>query len=105
VLLNHVLIGGRVEWRGDLWIVTGAKREEGSEDCAFRLLPLNAGPPRDEVWTEPRPTFGEVAAVRVLAERECCGTLPGSRHRSTCEHSKPQNAKLGGPNGPQEKQR
>lgn len=77
MLLNHVLIGGQVEWRKNLWIVTGAKREEGSADVAFRLLPLSASPPGEEVWTEPRPLFAEISEVRVLAGRECCDHLPG----------------------------
>lgn len=77
-LLHHTLIGRRVEWRGDLWTVTGARREDGSSDVAFRLLPLNADMPREEVWTEPRPTFGErsrfdaEAHVETLPARAAC---------------------------------
>jgi hypothetical protein len=94
--MNHVLIGGRVEWRGKLWIVTGARRDEGSADVAFRLLPLNASPPREEVWTEARPTFGDVWAVRLQASCECSGTLPVSRHLTPGERHKPQNVTISG---------
>lgn len=72
--INHTLIGRSVEWRDDLWIVTGARRDQDSDSSvSFRLSPLNANLPREEVWTEFTPTFG---ARSTFSVSENMATLP-----------------------------
>lgn len=54
-LLNHTLIGGRVEWKGTRWLVTGATKHETG--VSFRLLPVRPVGDGEEVWTGPAPDF------------------------------------------------
>ena len=57
-MLNHTLIGRRVEWEGKLWLVTGARRSATkAKGLRFRLLPLDMSAPRKEVWTRTCPTL------------------------------------------------
>jgi hypothetical protein len=62
-MLNHTLIGARVEWEKDTWTVTGARKPEPfAGRVEFRLLALKGSRKGEEVWTEPGPRFGDVEA-------------------------------------------
>lgn len=60
-MLNHTLIGCRVEWRNEPWRVTGARKPDHFEGLVeFRLLALRDSRKGQEVWTEPGPLLTDV---------------------------------------------
>ena len=60
-MLNHTLIGARVEWENETWRVTGARKPEPfAGRVEFRLLALKGSRKGQEVWTEPGPLLGDV---------------------------------------------
>lgn len=60
-MLNHTLIGERVEWKNEIWRVTGARKPEPFTGAVeFRLLALKGDRKGEEIWTEAGPLFGDV---------------------------------------------
>lgn len=68
-MINHSLIGSQVKWNKGTWKITGVRRSASAPGALeFRLLPLNTTLPKEEVWTEPCPTFGDVPLDRLQNE-------------------------------------
>jgi len=70
-LVRHLLIGRRVRWQGQLWLVTGAHRPQPRGTAfAFRLMGLTCATAGTERWTGLRPGFEAIEGDGPPALRE-----------------------------------